>query len=80
MSKNNQATIMSFYDYMIKNHLGEDNPAGDLAFDLSRTADTFPKDSAEKRVIQEYLIRHASPEVLRVFRECWKEYLSSKNP
>ena len=70
---------MSFYDYMMQNHKGEDSPAGDLAEDMHSSRDTFPTDSTEKKEVQEYLIRnHACPECMDVFRKCWKEYLKQR--
>ncbi len=70
---------MNFFDYMVKNHQGENSPAGDLTEDMLRSGDSFPKDSTEKKVIQEYLIRNnACPQCMEVFRKVWKEYLNKR--
>ena len=36
---------MTFYDFMMTRHLGEDSPAGDLAADMQRD-NAFPKTGA----------------------------------
>lgn len=71
---------MSFYTFMMKNHKGKDTPEGDLAADMKRDKDRFPKNGAGKfdgwhRLIREHLeMRGACDACLAVFESCWREY------
>lgn len=71
---------MTFYTYMMRNHLGEDSPKGDLAMDMKRDKDHFPKNRSCKfnewyRIIRGYLTnQRACRDCMKVFEECWKEY------
>lgn len=68
---------MSFYKYMMKNHLRETSPAGDLARDMKE--EKFPVNRPFEGwhfLIRAYLERnHACSSCLRVFEECWEEYI-----
>ena len=72
---------MNFYNWMMRNHRDENTPAGDLAADMKRVRDTFPRNGVGKfdgwhSLIRSYLVRHhACSECLEVFEECWKEYV-----
>lgn len=72
---------MTFYTFMMKNHLNEDAPAGDLAEDMKRDKDSFPRNGKGKydgwhTIIQDYLqSRNACRECLEVFEDCWEEYV-----
>ena len=72
---------MNFYNWMMRNHRDEDTPAGDLASDMKRVKDTFPRNGVGKfdgwhRLIRSYLVHHhACSECLEVFEECWEEYV-----
>lgn len=39
---------MSFYRFMMRNYRGKDTPEGDLAYDMERNKDTFPKNGRGK--------------------------------
>lgn len=71
---------MTFYTYMIRNFLKEDSPEGDLAKDMKRDKDTFPRNGTGKftgnhNMIRRYLeMNHACADCLDVFESCWKEY------
>lgn len=72
---------MTFYAFMMKNYLNEDAPAGDLAQDMHRNKEEFPKNRSCKfdgwhTVILDYLqSRNACRECLETFDECWEEYV-----
>lgn len=73
---------MTFYNFMVRNYLGENTPEGDLAEDIHRKKDTFPRNGQGKfngwyKLIRDYLVRHnACQECLAVFEECWEEYVA----
>lgn len=72
---------MTFYTFMIRNHLNEDTAEGDLAEDMHRNKEEFPRNRACKfdgwhSLIRSYLERkNACRECLETFEECWKEYV-----
>lgn len=72
--------IITFYTYMTRNYLGKASPKGDLAMDIKRDKDRFPKNRSCKfngwhRLIQNYLISQgACGDCMEVFEKCWKEY------
>ena len=72
---------MTFYNFMMKNHLGEDTPCGDLAGDMRKDKERFPRNGKSKyagwhRLIREYLMdKNAYDGCLETFEKCWKEYL-----
>ena len=71
---------MTFFTLMMRNHKGDDTPAGDLAIDMHRDKKDFPRNGQGKfqgwhDLILSYLHRqHACREYIDVFEECWKEY------
>lgn len=71
---------MTFYTYMMRNHLGKDTPEGDLAMDMRRDKDHFPRNRACKfngwhQIIENYLYSQGGcRECMDVFEECWEEY------
>ncbi|MDE7065534.1 MAG: sterile alpha motif-like domain-containing protein [Desulfovibrionaceae bacterium] len=71
---------MTFYTYMLRNHLKERGPKGDLARDMKDDADSFPRNTKGKlddwyTIIENYLwSQGACYECMRVFEESWKEY------
>ena len=73
---------MTFYTFMMRNHRGNDTPAGDLAGDIYSDKDSFPRNCKGKfegwhRILRDHLeSRHASTECLDVFEGCWKEYVA----
>ena len=73
---------MTFYTYMMRHHKGEDTPAGDLAADMKRTSDSFPRNNPRRFdawfvIIYDYLADHdACHDCLRTFSECWGEYMA----
>jgi uncharacterized protein YozE (UPF0346 family) len=73
--------MMTFYTFMIRNHLNEDTPAGDLAQDMYGDTETFPKNRPCKfdgwhRLIRSYLEQeNACRQCLETFETCWKEYV-----
>jgi len=65
---------MSFYDWCIKQYTGKNNPAGDLAGDMSRDLE-FPKVSDDKKTIERYLhLKHACDDAVRTFRNVFRMY------
>ena len=67
-------TIISFYKYMIDNHIKDDSPIGDLARDMKSDQD-FPKRSICFTTIYYYLIKKcACSDCNDAFCEAWKEY------
>ena len=76
----NKEDIMTFYTYMMRNHLGKDSPAGDLAMDMKRDKDHFPKNRSCKFNGWHQFIRYClsgqgvCSDCMEVFEECWKEY------
>lgn len=71
---------MTFYTFMMRNHQGKDTPEGDLAADMKRDKERFPKNGTGKfrgwyRLIRGYLVDHnACDDCLATFDACWKEY------
>jgi len=71
---------MTFYTYMMRNHSGQDTPAGDLADDMKWDKENFPRNGVGKfdgwhSLIRRYLEREgACYDCLRVFEECWRDY------
>lgn len=64
----------SFRSYMIRNHINDDSPEGDLARDIKRD-ETFPKTAGSHQFIWYYLLTHgACRECLKTFDACWKRY------
>ena len=72
---------MTFYRYMMRNHRGADTPEGDLADDMMRDRERFPKNGKGKfdgwhKLIRGYLEKSgACAECLSVFENCWEEYV-----
>ena len=73
---------MGFYRFMMRNYRGKDTLEGDLAYDMERNKDTFPKNGRGKydgwhRLIREHLVsKNACRECLEVFEACWEEYVA----
>ena len=71
---------MTFYTWMMRNYKGDVSPAGDLATDMERDKEGFPRNGAGKfqgwhDLILRYLeLQGACWECIEVFEECWKEY------
>lgn len=65
---------MTFYDFMIMHHLGDDSPAGDFAGDMQRD-DRFPKDGKYVKIRRHLYEAGACRECMETFVECWKEYI-----
>lgn len=71
---------MTFYTYMMRNHLGHDTAEGDLAADMKAERESFPRNGVGKfkgwhDLIRTYLKRKgAHYACLQVFEECWEEY------
>ena len=82
---------MTFYRFMMRNYRGTDTPEGDLANDMMRDRERFPKNGTGKfdgwhKLIREHLVSAgACADCLAVFESCWEEYVrceknkSSKN-
>lgn len=69
------ATTMSFYKFMIENHVKSNSPAGDLARDMKEDRD-FPKLSINYDRILNYLESNsACMDCIDAFNECWNEYM-----
>lgn len=72
---------MTFYTFMMRNHLNDNTPAGNLAKDMKRDKESFPRNRPCKfngwhSIIWDYLqSRNACREYLEVFDKCWKEYV-----
>lgn len=72
---------MTFYRFMMRNHRGENTLAGNLAADMYRDRERFPKNGPYKfegwhRLIREHLLRDgACPERMCVFEDCWEDYV-----
>jgi len=70
---------MNFYNYMMKNHLNEKSPRGDLARDMKEDRD-FPKNKTGKfkgwkRLIKNYLeSQSACYHCMMTFENAWREY------
>ena len=75
---------MKFYTYMMRNHKGEDSPAGDLAADMYRDKEAFPRVSELKVTGGHYLVRNylarngACSDCIEAFEECWAEWLEAE--
>ena len=71
---------MTFFTWMMRKHKGDATPAGDLAADMHRDKEHFPRNGTGKfqgwhDQILSYLYRQqACPECIDIFEECWKEY------
>ena len=71
---------MTFFTWMMRNHKGDTTPAGDLAADMHRDREHFPRNGTGKfqgwhDQILSYLYRQqACPECIDIFEGCWKEY------
>ena len=72
---------MTFYTYMLRNHLKERGPKGDLARDMKNDAGSFPRNTKGKlddwhTAIEDYLWdQGACYECVAVFETCWHEYV-----
>lgn len=72
---------MTFYTFMIRNYENDNTPAGDLARDMKRDTESFPRNSSCKykgwhEQIYNYLfVNKACRECLKTFNECWEEYV-----
>lgn len=64
---------MTFYEYMITHHLGEDSPAGDFVGDMQRD-ERFPKGGKYVQIRHYLRDRDACPECIETFEECCEEY------
>ena len=73
---------MTFYEYMMKKHKGENTPKGDLAFDMKCDSKHFPRNDSKnlwewQKIINQYFMNHFACEAcLKTFDECWKEYVT----
>ena len=66
--------MTSFREYMIKNHIKDDSPEGDLARDI-KSDPRFPKTAKSYSYIRNYLKRcFACNECLETFDGCWKKF------
>ena len=71
---------MTFFTYMMRNHKGQYSVEGDLADDMYRDKEKFPRNSASRfkhwhDLILNYLHLHgACGDCISVFEQCWKEY------
>lgn len=71
---------MTFYTFMMRNHQGNDSPAGDLANDMKQDSEKFPRNRPGKfdgwhKIIYDHLVRNGACDAcLHVFEECWEEY------
>lgn len=68
---------MTFYTYMTRKHKNDDTPAGDLARDMIRDREKFPRNSSHKlegwrKLIRSYLYDNNG--CIKTFDECWEEY------
>lgn len=72
---------MTFYTFMTRNYRKSDSPKGDLARDMVRDSEKFPRNRPCKfkgwhDLIHKYLVSNdACRECLVVFEECWEEYV-----
>lgn len=72
---------MTFYTFMMRNHRGKDTPQGDLADDMFRDREKFPRNGKGKyegwhTVLRRYLeAKQACRDCLEVFEGCWKDYV-----
>lgn len=73
---------MTFYTFMTRFHLEDENPRGDLARDMKRDRERFPRNGNSKyagwhRLIADYLAGEgACSGCMEAFEESWKEYLA----
>ena len=72
---------MTFYTFMMRNHRGRHTPEGDLAGDIYRDREHFPRNGKGKFdgwhwILRSYLeSRNACGECLDVFEKCWGDYV-----
>ena len=72
---------MTFYTYMMRTHKTRITNEGDLARDMERDKEHFPRNRSCKfdgwhRIILDYLVDNAAcDECLEVFEKCWEEYV-----
>ena len=72
---------MTFYTFMMCNYKNTDTPAGDLAGDMKRDSERFPRNRPCKfKGGHEQLYKHlvengACHDCLRTFEKCWEEYV-----
>ena len=72
---------MTFYTFMTRNYIKSDCPQGDLARDMRRNKESFPRNRPCKfkgwqAIIHDYLTSHnACRECLEAFEISWKEYV-----
>lgn len=71
---------MTFYTFMMRNHLGEKSPKGALAQEIKNDKERFPKNGKGKyagwhKLIHEYLENKMTEGSSDVFDECWSEYV-----
>ena len=76
---------MTFYTYMLREHRGQGGPLGDLADDMYRDKERFPRNkgrnyAADRVIIRRYLeMNGACPECKNVFEDAWQEYVAREN-
>lgn len=72
---------MSFYTFMMRQYKNSNTPAGDLAGDMKRDTENFPRNPSCKYrgwydIIRDYLMRKGACDTcLEIFDECWEEYV-----
>ncbi len=72
---------MTFYTFMTRNYKNADSPAGDLARDIRRDSEKFPRNRPCKHKgwheqLYQYLVEsNACRDCLNTFEECWEEYV-----
>lgn len=71
---------MNFYKFMMSCYKNENSNRGDLADDMVRNKDEFPRNIKHKSEEYDAIIKHltnrnACRECLETFKSCWEEYL-----
>ncbi|HRR77727.1 MAG TPA: YozE family protein [Ruminococcus sp.] len=73
---------MTFYTYMTRYHIDDNTPVGNLARDIKRDKEKFPRNGKGKfngwrELIYNYLVQQkACNGCLAAFDESWEEYVS----
>lgn len=65
--------MKTFYRWVIENCTGRDDPVGDLAYDMKRDSDNYPKRKSYEDQ-KSYLYRRGGSLVVDAFEEAWQEY------
>ncbi len=72
-----QEENMTYYRWMVRKHIKDQSPAGDLAHDMKMDP-AFPRRAGRAEVLEYLFTREADTKCIRTFEETWNEYRKKK--